>query len=473
MGERKSEMQKRDDALAFISYSSLNRGFVSTLYENLMLIGVKGWIDLIEMPRADTPFEEHELNAALRSAMDSCDLAIVVLSDYALTSKWVQYEIAYAIESSRRRPGFKLIPLLDERMKSPLPEWIECLDPIDFSRGYNTALAQLLQRTGIASSQSPSWLAGSISQSRSFASRTSDSGTSFSDHVRATISDSQLASYVAYLGPECARVEHHESADDVLVNLTGWANTWLEESCVVNGNEQKAFNDNRVRMRAILSTIPAPWANPDRSVLALVSFYRPETSYDNEPDCTLGAEYRTDGSGNLWLAYKGHIHHYTLGNSQHLPRLLMERRKMGAEPYVFIWPIKNPPSHELWLLQAMHNKAGRGSLVAPFRSVFAEQMQGTRGMVRSVLERAATLNWVTPVTRQEESLIAHLTHGGIFCYEIFPAGGISLMLARQIKHVLTCAGALVIDESGSDTAWETRRQWVSLSTLQKDLLVNT
>ena len=47
------------------------------------------------------------------------------------------------------------------------------------------------------------------------------------------------------------------------------------------------------------------------------------------------------------------------------------------------------------------------------------------------------------------------------------------MLARQIKHVLSCGGAHVIDESGSDTAWETRRQWVSLSTLQKDLLVNT
>lgn len=76
--------------------------------------------------------------------MEICDFALILVDDYALDSRWVNYEIKIANEIISKRPDFKLIPIINDYPKTPLPDHVQALNPIDFNHGYKTALRDMM-----------------------------------------------------------------------------------------------------------------------------------------------------------------------------------------------------------------------------------------------------------------------------------------------------------------------------------------
>ena len=451
----------------FISYSSLTRGFVAKLHEDLQLIGITAWVDSRELPPTPLPRPDMEIEHTLRAAIDASDSFILVLNGRSLASRWVQLEVAHAISSARRRPGFSFVPIVDDASGIDLPEAIRAFSPIDFSRGYNTALVQFLERLGIDSDASVAWRAVGLSAQKSFASRQLASGVTLTEHIRSLLGDSNVRNFVLSFAGRFSTLQAQNPAD-ILANARSWANMWLDHDCIVLGNEQEIDIAPRRSLSLVLSCIPTPGTDDDSSLVALASFFRGGRSLREVPDCTLAAEYRHDGGANLWLGAEASLHHYTMGSPGFVARLLTPNRRMGVSRHVFVWSIQNPPSVLLTMRQGLHNKQGGGLLAVPFAAMIRE-MRGLRGEVRRALEKIAEENWATPITRQEQSFISHLALGGIFVYEVGPLG-VSSMVAHQMQHLLACADAEALAED-HDRRWPyVGQQWLSVSRLQRDEL---
>ena len=453
---------------AFLSYSSASRGFASSLYEDIRLLGFDGWIDLLEIPATPTERTVNDLERALRIGLESCDCALLLVTDSAIASKWVQWETAYAADLARRRPGFRLVPLIYGPMTVHVPEEIKKSTPIDFSHGYNTALSRVLERLGVRQSYLD------VDLRLGVASRRFESGKTLAIHVWEEIQpkDEWLAEFVIGLSNRFSLLDYRYGSYDLLLQVRKHALCWLRDSDVLLGNQWDDTGVSDHNDRLVLAAFPNPafsGGEAAEGVLVTASIYLAGSDFRQYPDCTIATHISHVGSGRIWLAWNERLHRYTLGDSERPARLLMPSRKMGAARYAFVLWLKNAPSLLLTQLQGERNKHGGGTLEVPVQAVLARELK-LRGVVAEAIERASGRAWTTPILRQEASINAHLCLGGAMPFEIHPASGISSMMARQLIHLLTSAGGIAIDEYGRSESPHGPAQWLSVSSLQRDLL---
>ncbi|PSN10050.1 hypothetical protein C7271_26695, partial [filamentous cyanobacterium CCP5] len=90
----------------FISHSSKDDAIVRQLREILEAHGLSTWVDSRRLTGGD------ELDASIKAAIHDARDFLVVLSIEALSSGWVQKEIAYASEVAQEQEGYKVIPVV-------------------------------------------------------------------------------------------------------------------------------------------------------------------------------------------------------------------------------------------------------------------------------------------------------------------------------------------------------------------------
>ena len=133
----------------FISYSSRNQDFADQLYADLQAAGIRCWFAPKDIP----------IGAKLRDAIDGGirerDKVLLVLSEHAITSAWVEKEVETAFEEEVRRKNIVLFPIrLDETVMEASASWAADIRRArhigDFSEWenhhrYKLAFAKLLQ----------------------------------------------------------------------------------------------------------------------------------------------------------------------------------------------------------------------------------------------------------------------------------------------------------------------------------------
>lgn len=115
----------REEWNVFLSYRSVNRTWVLSLYDILVELGYRVFIDQCELVEGET------LIMRLEEALGKSQAGILIWSESAADSKWVLKEYARLETKSTRNENFCFVPIkLD---KAPLPEFADSKLFVDFS----------------------------------------------------------------------------------------------------------------------------------------------------------------------------------------------------------------------------------------------------------------------------------------------------------------------------------------------------
>lgn len=116
----------------FLSYRSINRGWVLTLYDVLTSLGFKVFLDQYQLTPGDS------LVGVLQRGLTGSQAGILIWSNAAGDSKWVEREYDVMITRSTNDPSFLFIPIRIDR--TPLPAFAATelfLDFTDYPDGPN------------------------------------------------------------------------------------------------------------------------------------------------------------------------------------------------------------------------------------------------------------------------------------------------------------------------------------------------
>jgi len=124
----------------FISHDSEDAGFAHRLANDLRRRGVRVWI----APESIHPGEDW-VEAIERGLRESSHM-LVVLTQAAVTSKWVKLETNAAI-ALERKGQIKVIPLDVKACTAPI--LLSTFQMVSFRRGYDVSFRQLVNRLGL------------------------------------------------------------------------------------------------------------------------------------------------------------------------------------------------------------------------------------------------------------------------------------------------------------------------------------
>ena len=124
-------------ARVFISYSSLDRGWVEQLAADLRTNSVEVWFDVWEMLPGDS------LTQKIGAAILDNDYFVVVLSPHSVSSEWVQRELGVALNKEFRERNVLVIPALLEDCS--IPTFLQDKVYADFRKDYQQGLSELLK----------------------------------------------------------------------------------------------------------------------------------------------------------------------------------------------------------------------------------------------------------------------------------------------------------------------------------------
>jgi hypothetical protein len=122
-------------AKIFISHSSTDKQFVRGLAVDLSAMGHQPWLDEWEILAGESVAER------VGAGIESADLMVVVLSQHAIASKWVEneWQAKYWTEVSERRVA--VIPVLLDDCE--IPTLLRAKKYVDFRNDYTSALELL------------------------------------------------------------------------------------------------------------------------------------------------------------------------------------------------------------------------------------------------------------------------------------------------------------------------------------------
>ena len=123
---------------AFLSHSSLDQDFVTSLADGLRRHGVPVWYSRTNIMGAQQWHDE--IGAALRR----CDWFLLVLSPNAVTSMWVKRELIFALQQNRFEN--RIVPLLWQSCDFDRLSWVlPSFQIIDFQRTFEDGCRDLLR----------------------------------------------------------------------------------------------------------------------------------------------------------------------------------------------------------------------------------------------------------------------------------------------------------------------------------------
>jgi TIR domain len=122
----------------FLSHSSRNRVFTSRLAKTLSAHGVRSFLSAHSIRGAQQWHDE------IGAALKRCDWFIVILSPQSVRSRWVKYELLYALRASRFQD--RIIPVLYKRCDADsLSFTLSSIEWVDFRRDFHEGCRQLLR----------------------------------------------------------------------------------------------------------------------------------------------------------------------------------------------------------------------------------------------------------------------------------------------------------------------------------------
>lgn len=121
----------------FISYSYQDKPFVDWLVTHLKDNDVDIWYDKSEINIGDSIIEKIEKGIKVAS------IYIIVLSEAAIKSKWVNYELNNALLYKAQKEGLKILPILIESIEIPVT--LRTIKYADFTKNKGEALNELIQ----------------------------------------------------------------------------------------------------------------------------------------------------------------------------------------------------------------------------------------------------------------------------------------------------------------------------------------
>jgi tetratricopeptide (TPR) repeat protein len=128
----------------FVSYNHNDKDFVHRLAGDLRSRGITIWWDEWEIKAGDSIIER------VSEGIDYSSYLAVVLSQNSITSRWVQHELNSALmrQLSADR-NIKVLPLIIDDCSVPV--FLSPIKWIDFRKGYEPGLNQILQAIGALS----------------------------------------------------------------------------------------------------------------------------------------------------------------------------------------------------------------------------------------------------------------------------------------------------------------------------------
>ena len=124
----------------FISYSSVDRGFVEQLIRDLQANGITPWYDQWEMIPGES------LTWKIGNAILDNDRMVTIMSPNSVASEWVQRELGVALEREFRERSVQVIPALIE--DCTIPAFLRDKVYADFRSDYRKGLHDLLRAVG-------------------------------------------------------------------------------------------------------------------------------------------------------------------------------------------------------------------------------------------------------------------------------------------------------------------------------------
>ena len=127
-------------AKIFISHSSFDKAFVRSLATDLAIIGHQPWVDEWEILAGESIVER------VSAGIEDADLMIVVLSQSAISSQWVEneWQSKYWAEINEKR--VLIIPLVIN--DCTIPTLLRAKKYVDFRQDYTEALKLLTKSIG-------------------------------------------------------------------------------------------------------------------------------------------------------------------------------------------------------------------------------------------------------------------------------------------------------------------------------------
>ena len=435
----------------FLSHSSKDRGFSAEIYEHLRCIGIPVWFSPVEMPPTGVWYTDEEIETKLRQAMEICDSALILVDDYALHSRWVNYEIKIAEEIVRKRPDFKLIPIINDYPKAPLPNHIQALNPIDFNRGYKTALRDMLNRLNLVGMGSSS--VSTIGRAMVWGSRSLNSGINLQAHLEKLGLSNIVKEMIFDIRDYLAQFSYRPSIQEISRWLWYWSSEKSQINTLVEGNLWYSRIPTGDQYRVVYSVLPTATLSGELDngltpLLLLITLIDPGSNLDTSTTLSILSQYGQDGSAYFWVVFNNGVFRYSMGSDTNGSILLSENRLMGASQMVFGFENVSLDSDMQMWMQMMMNKLGQGMLqnALPQSPPYKDA-----GILSDLWERLKQEEWEFPQTTQNDSFWAHLTHGGMLFYEVSRETGISPTLSQQINVVLKSAGARIITTSGKNS----------------------
>ena len=103
----------------FISYSSDDKNFVKKLHDDLQDRGVRCWFAPKDLPTGAM------MRPTINDAIRAHDKLLVIFSKYSMASRWVQFEVARALNEEIQQSRTILFPIrLDETVLLSEEDWI-------------------------------------------------------------------------------------------------------------------------------------------------------------------------------------------------------------------------------------------------------------------------------------------------------------------------------------------------------------
>jgi hypothetical protein len=452
----------------FLSHSSKDRGFSAEIYEHLLCLDVPVWFSPVEMPPTGIWYTDEEIETKLRQAMEICDSALILVDEYALNSRWVDYEIKIAGEIRHVKPDFKLVPIINDYPKTLLPDHIQILHPIDFNRGYKTALVNLLNRLEMA--RTDPFSIAIIGNAMARGSRLLKDGVALQNHLVKIGVSNEVRDMILDIRNYLAQFSYRPAIHEIMRWLSRWCSEHEQIDMLIEGNQWYSHIPSGGQYRIIFSGLPTSIVldgdDDGMTPLALMlTLLYPGSDLDPSSATSILAQYGQDGSAYLWVVQMNSIYRYSMGSRKQESILLSENRMMGASRLALdLRNVSIDPTTQM-LMQMVMNKIGKGMIQ---ENNVQNPNSKEVGTISILWKRLREEQWEFPRTAQNSALWSHLTHGGVLIYEVSKQTGISRTMSEQIKSILKSAGAWIIT-SPIDRSTEIN---IAFSVLQSNDIAN-
>ncbi len=135
----------------FVSHSHKDDAFTNRLVNDLRRAGASVWVDVADLGAGD--FQKR-----INDALLACEWVILVLTENALESPWVEQEVNAALRLKNQQRIREVIPIKASKVRKDIPPLWGVLNIFDATLDYAIACDRVLNAVGITTKKQPTSL---------------------------------------------------------------------------------------------------------------------------------------------------------------------------------------------------------------------------------------------------------------------------------------------------------------------------